>query len=291
MLKLKRTLCGEWFYHHFPDLTRVEMSADAFRNAVVRTSNLGYDALELVPAVLGPNAIAVPTSVRAQHRQILAENGLEFAGLHWSMMGASIPVHLTDPQKIDNNATWLAGVGNLCADLGGKIVVVGSPKQRNIAAVPNLSYADGKAAFAESFRTAASRVPAGVTFALEQLASYETDFLTDFDEAAELVNLIGMPNVRLVWDYKALLLMDKTPLQAAELFRKHRAKIVHVHLNDKDLGGPKPDGTDIGPVMQAIKDTGFDGFVSVEVFKGEGFENTARIALAEIDRQWQLVCN
>jgi sugar phosphate isomerase/epimerase len=279
------TLCAEWFYRNFPNLKHVDTSIEAFHQVANRTKALGFDGIELVAPLLGPDPLLIPKGTRQEMKAFLEDTDLKMAGFHWAMMGATLPVHLTDPNRVENNATWLAGIAELCRDLGGGIVVVGSPNQRNLSAQLDITYPAAFDAAAASLRKAAERVGPGVTFAVEQLAQVETDFLTTMAEAARLVDAVGSEGVKLVWDYKALLHKGLTPPQASLAIGRYSTRIVHVHLNDADRGGPRPDGSSLFPVLTALKEIGYEGFGSIEVFNGQTvpLEETARIGLDYIN--------
>ena len=283
-MKATYTLCIEWFYPGFPNLSSVETGIGPLRAALKQTNDLGFGAAELVAPLLGSDPLSIPAAARQEMRQAFVEAGVKFAGFHWALLGANTAarrVHLTDPTAKSENVAWLIGLAQLCHDLGGGVIVVGSPKQRNIAAVPGLDYETGFAAAVDTFQTVAAQMPADVTYAVEQLDRGETDFLTEFAEAQRLVDRVASPRVQLVFDLKALLRNGLSEPEAAAVIIRHKGSIVHVHVNDKDKGGPRPDGSDLQPVLRALSDTGYTGCISVEVFNGDTvpLAQSARVAL------------
>ena len=53
---------------------------------------------------------------------------------------------------------------------------------------------------------------------------------------------------------------------ATELIRKHAARTGHFHANDPNRRGPGFGETDFVPIFRALKERGYTGWVSVEVF-------------------------
>ncbi len=148
--------------------------------------------------------------MRRQARQA----GLEVVGLHW-LLAKTKGLHLTsaDAAVRRKTAAYLGELARLCADLGGRIMVFGSPQQRNLA--PGMTKQQGMKHAAEILRAAAPTLQkTGVVLALEPLAPVETNFLTSAAEAVELMKLVDSPTCRLHLDCKAMCGRKLTPIPA-----------------------------------------------------------------------------
>jgi len=263
-----------------------------FDEAWALARKIGYSGIEIAPFTLIPGAEVVdvrdvPAVRRAEVRQQAAEAGLEVVGLHWlfaKTMGLSpTSPYLTSPEAILRRETteYLKALAQLCADLGGKVMVLGSPGQRNL--LPGVSYDEAEEYAAEVLRAA---MPAcadlGVTIALEPLGPTEGDFLLTALSAIRLAKLVDSPHCQLHLDVKA---MSSEAKPIPKIIRDSRNWTVHFHANDPNLLGPGMGDVQYEPIFAALKETGYQGWVSVEVFKYEpSAEEIARQSLEYLQR-------
>jgi len=268
---MKFGICNELFENwDFADVCRT-----------VKT--IGYDGLEIAPFTLAPRITDVSPARKAELYNIMADVGLQCIGLHW-LLAKTEGFYLTTPDKTARNATleYLKALAHATADLGGKIMVFGSPKQRDL--LPGVSYDDAlgysEDLFARLVPTLAER---GVTLCLEPLAPSETNFLNTIDQANVLIERVAHPNFRLHLDVKAQSSEQGTTVP--ELWLKHGSAARHAHAQDVNLQGPGMGDVAFGPIVQALEASGYPGYLSVEVFDfTPGAENTARISLETLKR-------
>ena len=244
--------------------------ADGFRLA----AEIGYTGVELAPFTLSDNAATgagelkdvrkLSASQRDSIKSAAADAGLEIVGLHW-LLAKTEGFYLTspDPQVQHATAEYLAALAVLCAELGGKLMVLGSPQQRNL--LPGVSQEE---ATDNAAMVLGAMLPIcedrGVTLALEPLGPAEGDFLNTAAEAVALAERVGSPACRLHLDVKA---MASEPTPIVEIVNQNAAHTAHFHANDPNLLGPGMGDVDFPPIYQALKATGYEGWVSVEVFK------------------------
>ncbi len=233
---------------------------------------LGYDGVELAPFTLGREIVGEtgglsPQEISAARRQVLRstieEAGLSCVGLHWLLAGTQ-GIHLTSPDPATRDAAvcYLSDLASLCADLGGKVMVFGSPKQRSIPAGSN--WTEAWAAATDVFaRVLPALEEHNVTLAIEPLGAEETDFVNSADEAVRMIRQLNSPHVRLLLDMKAMA-TEKFPMP--ELIAQHSDVLVHFHANDPNRQGPGMGSVPVRPVLDSLQQAGYDGWVSVEVF-------------------------
>ncbi|MCH8831079.1 MAG: sugar phosphate isomerase/epimerase, partial [Planctomycetes bacterium] len=83
-------------------------------------------------------------------------------------------------------------------------------------------------------------------------------------------------------DVKAMLGAEEKTVP--ELIREYRGRVGHFHVNDTNLLGPGMGDTDYTPILQALFDAQYDGWVSVEVFDYSlGAEKIARESFANLE--------
>jgi sugar phosphate isomerase/epimerase len=248
--------------------------ADVCRSAKA----IGYDGLEIAPFTLAPLITDVSPARKAELYNAMADEGLECIGLHW-LLAKTEGFYLTTPDKAvrDKTLEYLKALTHATADLSGKIMVFGSPKQRDL--LPGVSYEDAlgyaEDVFARLTPTLAER---GVTLCLEPLAPSETNFLNTIDQANVLISRVNHPNFKLHLDVKAQ--SSEPGTTVPDLWRKHGAEARHAHAQDVNLKGPGMGEVAFGPIVQALAESGYPGYLSVEVFDfTPGAEETARISL------------
>ena len=106
---------------------------------------------------------------------------------------------------------------------------------------------------------------AGLEIALE-LEPFRLSLLNSVPKMAQFVDDVNLPNVKANIDISHLVLADASPAELAQL----KGKATHVHISDCDgmVHGDLPPGRGVvkfAPYLQAIKELGFDGAVSLEL--------------------------
>jgi sugar phosphate isomerase/epimerase len=85
---------------------------------------------------------------------------------------------------------------------------------------------------------------------------------------------MGSPAFTIMLDVKA---MASEGRPVAETIRANAGGFAYFHANDENLKGPGFGDTDYAPIGAALKEVGYGGWVSVEVFRFE--EGPEAIAL------------
>lgn len=117
---------------------------------------------------------------------------------------------------------------------------------------------------AEGLRAAAHRAQElGVTLCIEPLNRFETYFLNTLQDAARLVREVGASNVRIHFDTFHANIEERQPVVS---LRAVAAELGHVHISENDRGIPGTGHTDWRGILLALKEVGYNGWVTIESF-------------------------
>lgn len=244
--------------------------------------SVGYTGLEVSPFTLADRAELVTPDRRRELRQQAADHGVEVLGLHWLLVKPpGMYVTHTDPAVRRQTSDYFAALVDLCADLGGKVLVIGSPKQRNL--LPGVSFDQALEYAAEVFAPCLPNAAArGVTLAMEPLGPQETDFLNTAEQTMRLVDRLSHPNFQINLDVKA---MSSEAKPVPQVIRETAGHIAHVQVNDPNLLGPGMGDVRYEPIIAALREVGYDGWLSVEAFDFRpGAEHIARQSIEYLRR-------
>ena len=229
-------------------------------------AKLGYDAVEIAPFTIANSVKDISSKERQSIRDLAARNGIEIAGIHWVLVKPEgLYINHPDSGIRDRTADYFCELVNFCADVGGTRMIVGSPKQRNM--LPGVSPEQAWDWTIETFGDAVVQATAReVTICFEPLGPAETNFINTAAEALDLVRQLPSPNFKIILDVKA---MSSESKSIPQIIRESWPHFAHFHANDPNLKGPGFGKVNFKPIAAALKEVGYSGFVSVEVFNFE----------------------
>ncbi len=262
---MKYAICNETF------------EGTSHREGLELARELGYSGVEVAPFTLGLDAREISKQTRRDYRSMVEDIGMTIIGLHW-LLAKTHGFHLTtqDASVRAKTADYFKCLIELCSDLGGDVMVLGSPLQRNF--VPPMTH---EQAMANAVDVIQQFVPelqkSNVRLAIEPLGPQEGNFLNHASQARAMIQAIDSPNVRLHLDVKAM--SSEGP--AIELIVRENADLViHFHANDPNKLGPGMGQVDQAPIFKALSDIRYSGWISVEVFDySPGVETILRASM------------
>lgn len=131
----------------------------------------------------------------------------------------------------------------------------------------------------ETLREAAEKAEArGIKLAMEYLNRFENYFLTTTAQAVRFVRAVDHPHCKMMYDSFHAHIEEKNQAEAIKLAA---AETIHVHVSENDRGTPGTGQVDWKSYFGGLKETGFNGYLTIEAF------GTALPALVAATRVWR----
>ncbi len=226
-------------------------------------AEIGCDGVEIAPFTLAGSVNRISAARRRNIRKAARSASVEIVGLHWLLLKPE-GLHITHPDAKIRKRTqdYVKALINFCGDIGGKVMIHGSPGQRNIQKGwdPGECWKRAVDLFAGCTDLMAKRK---VTYCIEPLTGRETNFITCMADALNLVAAVDHPNFQTMVDCKAASAESKSHV---DVIAEGGKAIRHVHVNDPNLRGPGFGALEFAPIFKALKDRAYNGYISVEVF-------------------------
>jgi D-psicose/D-tagatose/L-ribulose 3-epimerase len=226
----------------------------------------GYQGVEVAAFTLVKEGVReISPAKRKEMVSTMKDTGIECAGLHWLLAPPPKGLHFTTPDDAVRRKTiaYFNELIDFCGDLGGEVMIFGSPKQRN---TQGISVDQAKKYFTEGLTEVADHAQRqGIKILIEPLGRRNTDVVNTLAEALELARQVDHPAVQIMFDFNNT--VDETEPYDV-LLRKYFKHIHHVHVQEQ---GGKHLGTgnavnDYVKAFQVLKDLKYNGWVSLEVF-------------------------
>lgn len=228
---------------------------DGLADACQRAGDLGFDAIEIFAP--GPDAVEVP-----EVKSLLAEHQLSVAGVG---TGAGMVKHglsLTHPDA-DHRKRAIDFVKQMI-DLGGQFkspAIIGSMQGKWGGDVGRDQALDLLRVALDELgpHAAASSVP----LLYEPLNRYETNLLCRIDQSVEFLKSLKTDNVKLLAD---LFHMNIEEASVPAAIRDGAGHIGHIHFVDSNRQAAGLGHTDFSPIMRALRDIDYRGYLCAEAF-------------------------
>ena len=229
-------------------------------------AKLGYDGLEVAPYTLSEEPHRIGAAQVAAARSAAEDAGVAITGLHWLLVKPSgLSISARDDATRRRSVDVMLALIDLCAALGGRYLVHGSPQQRRVEAGDTRESALARAQ--DCFAAVAERAQkAGVLYCIEPLGADQTPLINTLEEAARVVAAVGNPALRSMLDCSSAGRMEAAPLAALVDTWLPKGLIAHVQVNDRNRRGPGQGEQTFAPLFAALLRHGYTGDVAVEPF-------------------------
>ena len=229
-------------------------------------SDAGYTGVEIAAFTLVKESVnELDAAQRRELVTVMDDYGLENVGLHWLLAPPPEGLHFTTPDEAVRAATvtYLADLVDFCADTNGKVMIFGSPNQRNTVGI---SVDEAKKNFADGLAQVADRAQErDVKILVETLDSSQTDVVNTMAESLEIVNMVSHPAIGTMFDYHNTL--DETD-SLEKLVRDYFPHIDHIQIQEIDgrhLGTGDARTTFVDS-FKALRELNYDKWISLEIF-------------------------
>ena len=249
---MKLGLCNELLKHQ------------GLEGAFTHLARLGYDGVEVAPWTINAAVMEISSDDAKRVRAWAEAAGIDILGLHW-VFGDKSDCHLTHPDVSVRRRTqdYLEHIVRLCGQLGGNVVIFGSPNQRKVleGVEPQRAWEYAKAILgSKAFLDLLEECD--VTFCLEPLSANQTNFLTKTEEVVRFAQEVHHPNFGMMLDGYTLGWAGE---DAPTAIRQSAAYLKHFHADDETGKGPGYGKLDYMEIATALRGIQFTGYVSVEI--------------------------
>ncbi len=228
---------------------------DDLADGVRQAAALGFDAVEVFPP--GPDAVDP-----AELLTLLGDHGLSLAAVGTGAGWVKHKMTLTAPDAAGRAkaAAFVRATVDFAGAFGAP-AIIGSMQGRwgeGVSRETALGWlGEAVAALGDHARQY------GVPLLYEPLNRYETNLLTTQAAGATWLDGLGGPNVKLLCD---LFHMNIEEVNLADALRAAGRHVGHVHFADSNRRAAGLGHTDFAPVVAALRDIGYAGYLSAEVF-------------------------
>lgn len=238
---------------------------DGLEHGCARAAALGFDAVEIFPPSADALRIKPLRAMLRRHRLKLAAIGTGAGWLkhRWSLTSA-------DPATRANAQDFIARIVDLAAAFRAP-AIVGSMQGRVEGEVTRrqaLSW------LAKSLTELGNRAGAqGVSLLYEPLNRYETNLFNRAEDAASFLTRQKLRHVKLLCDLFHMNLEEASIPKTLRAIARH---VGHVHFADTNRRAMGFGHLEVGPIVEALRDIRYAGYVSAEVLPLPNSETAAR---------------
>jgi sugar phosphate isomerase/epimerase len=246
---------------------------EGLEDACVSAAELGFDAIEVFP----PSAEAVDahrlrTLVDRHHLRVAAFG----TGGGWVVRRLTL-TH-PDPSVRSDALEFIGAIVDLAAGFGAP-AIIGSMQGRWDGTVTRAQALVWLGEALEQLGERAGR--RGTTLLYEPLNRYETNLFNRIGEAAGWLQTLSTPHVRVLAD---LFHMNIEEADLVAALRDAGRFVGHVHFADSNRRAVGFGHTDMGPIVAALRDLGYAGFLSAEILPFPDSMTAARQTISAFRR-------
>ncbi len=243
-----------------PSISNIALPSFNHDDHLSMLKDIGFQGLEVAPSKVWEDTANVTFSKVASYRRQVEQAGLKVVGLH-SLFFDQPGMGLFRGAVVRKKTLgFLVHLSQICVDLGGKILVFGSPGARKRNDLPVKAADDEAVSFFSELSDAVESH--GTCFVIEALSKNESDYINSASHAMKITKRVDRKALKSHLDAKAVVDAGEATI---DLFRNVSRDLVHFHANDPGVGilgeTGRVDHVLLGKLLGEI---GYGGYVSLE---------------------------
>ncbi|MBD3354135.1 MAG: TIM barrel protein [Candidatus Lokiarchaeota archaeon] len=229
----------------------------------------GYKGIELAPFTFAKDVRYINSKERHEILETAQSYNLKIVALHWLLTSPEgMSISTNDPKIWQFTIEYFRALVDFANDLNVSVLVLGSPKQRNISENWEEKEARKRAIKAlQEVAIYAKEINPDIIIAFEPLSPEVTNFGCCIEEGFEIISKVNQENVKLHIDAKAMATENIAPEKLIDFIGLKN--IAHVHLNEPNGLGPgmENDHTICDKILLKLREINYNRWISVETFK------------------------
>ena len=222
----------------------------------------GCDSIELAPSLIWNEPINSDKKSLQSLKNLLKNHDIKMVGFHSLLFNRPDLKFFKDKESRLKTIEYLKKLSELCQELGGSQIVLGSPANR---ALSGRSYESCVQQILEDFNLIADKCKKNeIYFCIEPLSKSMSDFITSSSEAGEIIKEINHENLKLHLDTKTIF-ENKEDLES--IFDKYHDQIQHFHISELGLIEIGKSKNNHMSIAECLRKKNYKKFVSIEMKK------------------------
>jgi sugar phosphate isomerase/epimerase len=246
---------------------------DDLAAACAKAAALGYEAVEIFPRAAEDLSVKELQRQLKQHRLRLAAMG---TGAGWIVH----KLQLTDPDAAARARAraFVSKIIDLAGALGAP-TIIGSMQGRSAPETRDQAFSWLRETLQELGPRAHTH---GVPLLFEPLNRYETNLVQRVADGLELIKPLRAGQVKLLVD---LFHANIEETNIADALRLAGPDLGHVHFADSNRRAIGFGHTDVGPIVEALREISYEGYLSAEIVPLPDSDTAAQQNMASF-RKW-----
>ena len=251
-------------------ISNISWSGESDDEYLKLISGLGVNGVELAASIIWDEPLDSTYSERESYRKKIESYDLKISGLHALLFSRPDLQLLSKGDERKRVVNYLKGTSDLCSQLGGEYMVLGSGKNRLRG---NLSYKEGFQIAVDILKEIGDYAHSkNVIITIESLPPPGCDFIQNLKEALDLVKAVNSPGVKLHFDTGSADMTENIIDGNLPALLKN---VFSCQVNDFELlppGSTKSNNHSIW--SQYLKQASYRGWISIEMRRSKNPKHT-----------------